>query len=98
MADNLKINSDTEIAYTDAEHSEQKYTFENAVDTAERIMKDRGYGPLRHRGIYTTCHTKKSEANGHRKLTLPEFNRVISDVVAFEKLNQIAAPYPINRF
>lgn len=82
----LRIKSDTEIEYTDAEYEDYKYTFEDVIVAAKRIKHSRGNKLGFELEELTRIHFKKvMEANDNRKLNLPEFNYFLNTLVRTPK-------------
>ncbi len=82
----LRIKSDTEIEYTDAEYEDYKYTFEDVIAAAKRIKHSRGNKLGFELEELTRVHYKKvMEANDNRMLNLPEFNYFLNALVRTPK-------------
>ncbi len=89
------IFSDRDIEYTETEQFKQVYTFETAIDTAEAIRRDRGFGSLVHKNVYLVRYKKLIENNGNRKITMPEFNHAIKEILQYERLAKPGSTFPL---
>lgn len=82
----LAIRSDNLIDYTEAEYDDYKYTYEDVIKAAKKIKVSNNTTlsqavEQRARAWYKSA----MDANGNRRLNLPEFNYALSALVRTPK-------------